>query len=106
MVLARTGSLDRAQAILEEALVLSPESPVILNNMGNVAYLRKTYADALDRYLQASKLDDGDSQILMNICQALLALDRKTEAKVVYDKAVQLDANVNQVYPHLKTKLQ
>ncbi len=106
MVLARTGSLDRAQAILEEALALSPESPVILNNMGNVAYLRKTYADALDRYLQASKLDDGDSQILINICQALLALDRKTEAKVVYDKAVQLDANVNQVYPHLKTKLQ
>ena len=74
--------------------------------MGNVAYLNKAYPAALEKYQQAAQLDEGDSQILMNICQTLLALERTNEAKEIFEKALRIDANVNQLYPHLKTKLQ
>jgi tetratricopeptide (TPR) repeat protein len=106
MILARTGALDRAQTVLDEALALSPKNAVVLNNMGNVAYLNRSYNAALEKYRQAMQLDDTDAQILINICQTLLALDKRAEAKTFYEQAALKDANVIQLYPHLKTKLQ
>jgi tetratricopeptide (TPR) repeat protein len=71
-----------------------------------VAFINGNYDNALLNYNSAALADDGDSQILINICHTLLALNRKTEAKEIYEKAVILDAEVTQLYPHLKTKVQ
>jgi len=106
MLLARTGEASKAEIILKEAIALTPDNAVVLNNLGNVAFINGNYDNALLNYNSAALADDGDSQILINICHTLLALNRKTEAKEIYEKAVILDAEVTQLYPHLKTKVQ
>jgi tetratricopeptide (TPR) repeat protein len=106
MLLARTGDAQKAESILKEALGLTPQNAVVLNNLGNVAFINGNYDNALLNYEAAAALDSADSEILINICHTLLAMNRTVDARSIFEKAAQIDAGIVELYPHLKSKVQ
>lgn len=104
MLMAQSGELNKARAILDEALSLAPESPVVLNNCGNVYFLLKDYDRAIDFYQLASKVDEKDAGIQINLCKAYLAKGDKALAGASYDKAASLNIELAEIYMDLKNQ--
>jgi tetratricopeptide (TPR) repeat protein/DNA-binding beta-propeller fold protein YncE len=105
MLLAQTGEIEKARDIFKEALALSPDNAILLNNIGNTYLLESNYLMAIDFYLQASSLDEEDPQIFINLCKAYLSAGNKVYAKTYFDKAVAIDPELNTVYFDIKTQL-
>jgi tetratricopeptide (TPR) repeat protein len=104
-LLAQTGEIEKARDVFKEALALSPDNAILLNNIGNTYLLESNYVQAIDFYLQASNLDEEDPQIFINLCKAYLIAGNKVYAKTYFDKAVALDPELNTVYFDIKTQL-
>lgn len=101
-LLAQMGELYKAEKILLEAYDLSPASSVILNNLGNLYYLKKDYQKSVEFYEQAVDKDARDTQILINLCKALLLGGKNQQAKTTFEKAVILNPEIEFLYLDLK----
>lgn len=106
MLLAQTGDLAKSEKILLEAYELSPSSSVVLNNLGNLYYLKGNADKSTDFYQLAIDKDARDTEILINLCKAFLLGGKKDQAKVSFDKAVLLNPELEYLYRDLKKQIQ
>ncbi|NVZ10876.1 tetratricopeptide repeat protein [Allochromatium humboldtianum] len=84
----QTDRFAEALALIERAHALKPEEPAILDSLGWVHYRLGDLERALDYLQQANDLLQ-DGEIAAHLGEVLWALDRRTEAWAVWDKAVE-----------------
>jgi len=104
--LTQTGQYEKAKKVFLETLELTPESAIVVNNLGNIDFLQGKYADAITHYSQAALFDEGDAQIHVNLCKAYLQLNERSKAREEFDKAVALDTSISDIYQELKKQIQ
>lgn len=82
----RQGRVHEAVAMLSKALEVRPKDPVLLNNLGMCLLLRKEYAQALDRFTQASGLVPESEKYRANMATALGLLGREEESQALFEQ--------------------
>jgi tetratricopeptide (TPR) repeat protein/phage FluMu protein Com len=70
LVLKRSGRLREAESYLVKSVELTPDSPAVINNLGNVLVQRGRVDAAIEHYRQALRYED-DPRIHYNLSQAL-----------------------------------
>ncbi|MFN0106136.1 MAG: FG-GAP-like repeat-containing protein [Bryobacteraceae bacterium] len=83
--------LDKASALIEEALRLDPRSAEAWNEMGGVAMAREDYATALEHFEQALAAKDGLVYALLNGGQAADKLRNTAQATGYFRRALAVD---------------
>lgn len=104
-LLAQTGDLDNAERIYLEALELSPNNGVTLNNLGNLFYLRGNGDRAAGYYQDAIRMDARDGEMHINLAKALLLAGKKNEAQQAFDEAIKINSKLALKYLTLKNQL-
>ncbi|WP_043766137.1 tetratricopeptide repeat protein [Algiphilus aromaticivorans] len=84
--------LDQAEAFISEALRLRPDDPAILDSMGWVHFKRGDADAALD-YLQRAFQAFPDAEVGAHLGEVLWTLDRREEAREVWERAREADAD-------------
>src|SRR5262245_53562190 len=74
------GDSDRARAAFNEALSTDPSLARAHNGLGVVAAQRGSYEEAARQWTKASELDPRDYQVLYNLGDVLIKLNRPAEA--------------------------
>lgn len=104
-LLAQIGEDEKAEKVFLEALELAPSNPVVLNNLGNLYFLGGDAKNAIEYYERASKTDSFDGEILINLCKAYLLDGDRVQAGICFDKAVELDPQLDALYANLKNEV-
>jgi tetratricopeptide (TPR) repeat protein len=73
-----------------EAIKKSPNNPVAINDLGNIALFENKPTEALDWYDQALRLDPFFENAHSNRGVALVKLERYAEAAEAFQKAIEL----------------
>lgn len=79
--------LDEAQALIEKALELQPDDPFILDSLGWVRFRRNDLHGAL-AHLERAYGMRSDPEIAAHLGEVLWALDRKDEARQMWNTAL------------------
>ncbi len=95
IVFGRDGLFDRAMEAGKRVLETGTDADV-LNNMGNIYYLKGDMENAAVNYAQALALAPDDAGIWVNLSRALLKAKRKKEAKEAFEKAIGIDPMVKE----------
>lgn len=90
MLTVNNERLDKAEALIREALRLRPEDPAILDSMGWVRFKRGDAEAALD-YLQRAFEAFPDAEVGAHLGEVLWSMDRREEARQVWEKAREAD---------------
>jgi len=93
LVRASTGDYKSAEALLKDALVVEPENPSILCDLGTLFYDRGEPARALDFFDRAVLLNPSSSLALSNRSGVLLRLGQNDRALADAYAAVKLDSD-------------
>jgi len=100
--LCRTGNLGLARRWLRRARALLPASGEVLVNLGNLEALEGAYAQALDRYGEASRLEDeGVAAARHNAALMLCARDHPEAALAEQQLAAQAEADEPEIVQNL-----
>lgn len=83
----RTGRLDEARQLVEQALKLSPEDPFIMDSMGWVYYRMGKFSEAQD-YLRRAYARRTDPEIAAHLGEVLWASDKHDEAVKIWTTAL------------------
>ena len=78
--LVNQGRLEEASALLRENQARILDRPEALNILGVIAFQRGDAARAIDYLAQALQLDGANVDVIANLVQIYLSLDRKEEA--------------------------
>lgn len=70
VVLKRSGRIREAETVLVQAMELAPDSPRVINNLGNILFSSGRVEAAIEHYRQALRYQD-DPRIHYNLSQAL-----------------------------------
>ena len=87
-MLARSGELDAAAAAYRRALETSPKFMRAWHNLSLTERMRGRNAERLEAVRQAATLAPGDTKIAHELGEALLAMQRYSEAITVYDRII------------------
>ncbi len=101
---AREGMLDDAIKVARSIHGFK-RNAMVLNNLGNVYYLKRKYHRALKYYRDAYRLDKKDAGILINIARAYMRLGNRKMAKLYFDKALKIDSKFKDRYITLYTEI-
>jgi Flp pilus assembly protein TadD len=85
----RMGQIIRAEELLLKALSLEADNPKIHNNLGNVAFFRKQFKEAVDYWEKAKSLDPADTTVLFNLGLGYEKLAQVEQALHYYREFVQ-----------------
>jgi tetratricopeptide (TPR) repeat protein len=88
----RTERLGEAERFIERALQLRPDEPAILDSMGWLLF-RKGDAEAAEPYLRQALDAVFDAEIAAHLGEVLWALDKRDEARAIWDRALAEDPN-------------
>ena len=105
-MLTQTGQYEKAKKVFQETLELTPESAIVLNNLGNIDFLQGKFTEAITHYTQATVLDESDAQIHVNLCKSYMQLNEMTKAREEFEKATALDSSISDIYQELKKQIQ
>ncbi|MGA2763596.1 MAG: tetratricopeptide repeat protein [Spirochaetia bacterium] len=90
--------LDKAAAVLDEAALIAPQNVSLLNARGNLAFVRKKFADSLELFRQAHRLDPEDRNAVAGMVAALsnhgvelFGQGKVDDARKEFQEAVQLN---------------
>jgi tetratricopeptide (TPR) repeat protein len=90
--------LDKASAVLDKAALLAPGSVPLLNARGNLAFTRKRFADAVELFRNAHRLDPKDGNAIAGLVASLsndgvglFGQDRIDDARKAFREALDLD---------------
>lgn len=87
---------DEAQQVLERGLDVSPDDPVLLNNLGMCRMVKGDWEKALALFTQASAKAPDNARYRANMAVALGLLGRYDESIALYPQIVSLsDAHYN-----------
>ncbi|GEM_PF-2066833 len=78
--LSFTGARDKAEALLDHAVIECPYAEAVHNALGNMYYRTERYEKALPEHLRALELSPGHPVMLGNVAADLMALGRHEEA--------------------------
>ncbi len=92
--LVRSGRLDEAATLYQEALVRWPGDARLLTGYGNLLFRRHEYDKAVDHYQQALQVVPNSVPLLFNLSQAYRADLRFEEGEATYQSARAVDAGV------------
>ena len=95
---ARYGLHEDAEIAFEALNELTPENSAVKTNQGNLYFLQEDYQRAIDNYVQATKLDDKDGGIWINLSMAQYKAGDLSRARTSYQQALELDASLKQEY--------
>ena len=84
----RTERLQESFVLIRAALTLKPENPMILDSMGWVLFKLNKHEEALVFLLKAFQTYP-DGEVAAHLGEVLWALDKQTEAQVVWQQALQ-----------------
>jgi tetratricopeptide (TPR) repeat protein len=97
LVLKRSGRMREAESYLLKAMEISPDSPAIINNLGNILVQTGRVDTSIEHYRQALRYDD-DPRIHYNLSQALrenLQLEEgEREFRIAQEKAPELSSSL------------
>jgi len=79
------GDGDRARAAFNEALATDPSLARAHNGLGVLAAQRGSYEEAARHWTRASELDPHDYQVLYNLGDVLIRLNRPAEARSYWE---------------------
>lgn len=96
--LLERGAIDEADAHLRDAQALAPGDWDILNLLGNVRFERADYRAALDHFRAALEARP-DPVVVVNLCRALVAVERHAEA--ISRCSAATDLRPGDAMPHL-----
>ncbi len=86
-------AMDRftdAQAAFERAVALSPDNSSAYYNLGMVLFRQGDYVSASDNFLKSSELSPEDPEILNNLGVSYFQLERWSQAREVFDRALSI----------------
>jgi tetratricopeptide (TPR) repeat protein len=86
----RTERLAEAQRFIERALQLRPDEPAILDSMGWLLF-RQGDAEGAEPYLRQALDAVFDAEIAAHLGEVLWALDKRDEARAIWDRALAED---------------
>jgi len=86
--------LDNARKNYEQAVKLKPDYPEAINNLGTVAYAKKSFRRAIGYYKRALKLSPGSASIYSNLGTAYFARKQYELATEAFQTALKLDPEV------------
>jgi tetratricopeptide (TPR) repeat protein len=89
----RSGQFEAALAECLKALALLPDSPVILNNLGDTLYHLERYEEAIKAFEDALRLRPEFAEAYVGRGVALERLSRYEEALKAFEKAIDLRPN-------------
>ena len=95
---ARFGLYQDAEIEFEALQELAPENSAVKSNQGNLFFLQKEYTKSIYYYKQAARLDSKDGGIWINLSMAQYKAGELKQARSSYQKAVQLDASLQEEY--------
>lgn len=95
---ARFGLYDDAEIEFEALNELAPDNSAVKTNQGNLYFLQKEYNKAVDVYSQATELDNEDGGIWINLSMAQYRAGDLKQAKISYQRALQLNADLEKEY--------
>jgi Flp pilus assembly protein TadD len=84
--------LNEARQLIDKALQLAPDDPYILDSKGWVLFRYGDFAAALDILKKAFSLR-ADPEIAAHLGEVLWNLDRKDEARQIWDDAIKANPN-------------
>ena len=86
--LYQKGNMEQAQALIEAAAARYPGNIMYISNAGILALTKGDLNKALDKFLQAEKLDMKDHVVLLNIAYTYRELGDKDTARKYYRKVI------------------
>ncbi|MBX2815480.1 MAG: hypothetical protein KTR24_05775, partial [Saprospiraceae bacterium] len=104
--LAEDGQLAQAKGVLMKVLSQEPDHATSLNNLGNIFFMEGDYGQAIALYLESIKFSGPDEHTAINICMAQMKLGDRVSAQTWYQRAVEINSDIVNIYPHLKTQFQ
>lgn len=78
--------LDEALRVLNAGLRVSPQDPVLLNNLGMCILVGGRYREALDLFTEAAGIAPGNARYRANMAVALGMMGRYAEALSLYEQ--------------------
>ena len=84
----RQRRLGEAVNILKTGLAHWPDDPVLLNNLGMCRMINSEFADALDLFRSACKLEPQSARYRSNMATALGMMGRYDESRALYKQVV------------------
>lgn len=82
----RQRRIPEAVASLEAGLKISPDDPVLLNNLGMCMLVRKEFERALDCFTQAAGIVPDNTRYRSNMATVLALMGRRDEALALYQQ--------------------
>lgn len=98
------GDYAGAEAFYQGALKENPNVPIILNNLGNLAFYRKEYEEAIDYYQQAIDVAPELVSAHYNMSQAYREMLLFKEGEAVFEKASEISAESTKRYAMKSTR--
>jgi hypothetical protein len=105
IVFAQNAEPEEALRAFNKALEVEPGNAALLNNVGNVHYLKGEYAQAAEFYRKSTEADDDDYLSWINLTRALVQQGALPEAKVAFQRAVDLQPDVSRRFKSISLKL-
>ncbi len=99
----KTTRYPEAERYLQRALRLNPDEAVILDSYGWLQFKMGNFAKALD-YLQRAYAKQKETEIAAHLAEVLWAMDKKDQAKKLYNEAVK-DAPDDRYLLEFKTRI-
>lgn len=87
-------NFDTAKKYYERSLKLNPRYSEAINNLGTIAYAKKSYRRAITAYKRALRYNPDSASIYSNLGTAYFARKNYDEAMKAYEKAISLDPEV------------
>ncbi|HTX72601.1 MAG TPA: hypothetical protein VMC79_07220 [Rectinemataceae bacterium] len=97
---ARFGQLDKASEQFSVALAKKTTEPALIN-MGNILFLRGSYAEALGNYTKALRMTPDDPKLLLAVSRTNAALGKYVELSVSFGKLKSIDPALASQYSYL-----
>ena len=91
------GMLDKAIEVSKRLMDMD-KNATLLNNAGNIHYLKKDYDTAIKYYKEASLSEPDDAGTYVNLARAYLKKESKKEAAEAFEKALSIDPKVKETY--------
>jgi len=92
MFLAKSGKLDEAKKIFNEAVQLLPKESISYINLGNLFDQQKKYMDAEKMYRKAIELEPNSAYAHYDLGLLLDEMGKSEEAELEIEKAVKIDS--------------
>lgn len=105
IILARQGDRPESRKYFRKVVETQPRNAAALNNLGNLHMLDSQYGDAQKWYIDASKADPKDPEILVNLALAYKGSKNMDKAKEAFTQAQKVDPAMANKYKALGLEL-